>query len=81
MENTQKFRCIFYIELHKIIEKSETMEGKDLQKIILIKIGNSSIKCQNLNETLTLTTEALYSKASSNFHPLKGIIKVYDITK
>lgn len=44
-------------------------------------MGNKTAKCTQLNTPLELEIDVLYSKTLQKFCPIKGIIKIYDISE
>lgn len=61
------------------IEHTDKAKMK-LKKKILIKLGTRTIKFENFDIPLTIKAEVLFSKIMQKYYPLKGIIKVYDVT-
>ena len=50
-------------------------------KTVLIKLGSKTAKCTEMNVPLELEVDVLYSKTLQKFCPIKGIIKIYDISE
>ena len=51
------------------------------EKVLLIKLGNKTAKCKQMGTPLELEIDVLYSKTLGKFCPIKGIIKIYDVSE
>ena len=61
--------------------KSNSKIKSSSKKSILIKLGNKTAKCTELNTSVELEIEVLYSKTLHKYCPIKGIIKIYDVSE
>ena len=78
MDDTIKYPYCFTITpLH--IEHRDKAKIKSKKKI-LIKLGSNNIKFDYFDVPLTINADIQYSRIMEKFYPLKGIIKVYDVT-
>lgn len=73
------FKYLFIITPLEI--KSSSKIKNNSKKSILIKLGNKTSKCTHLNTPLELEIEVLYSKTLQKYCPIKGIIKIYDVSE
>lgn len=71
-----------YLFIIKPLEiKSNSRIKSTSRKSILIKLGNKTAKCSELNTAVELEIEVLYSKTLQKYCPIKGIIKIYDVSE
>ena len=61
--------------------KSSSKIRTNSRKSVLIKLGNKTAKCPALNSPVQLEIDVLYSKTLQKYCPLKGIIKIYDVSE
>ena len=61
--------------------KSSSKLRTNSRKSVLIKLGNKTAKCPALNSPVQLEIDVLYSKTLQKYCPLKGIIKIYDVSE
>ena len=77
VSETTKFMFRFGIVPLQIAPKGEAKTQP--KKTVYIKLGNMTVKCDELGSPVFLDSEVVFSHKCRKFIELKGIIKIYDV--
>ena len=78
IDDTIKEKYIFTIT-PLFIEHRDKAKLKTKKKIF-VKLGSNTIKFDNFDVPINISIDVLYSKIMQKYYPIKGIIKLYDVT-
>ncbi len=75
------YKYLFIITPLEITSNSNSKAKSSSAKAVLIKLGNKTAKCSQMRVPLELEIDVLYSNTLHKYCPIKGIIKIYDISE
>jgi hypothetical protein len=79
IDDSVKYAYEFILTPLEIVNKDKAK--CPCEKKVVVKLGNHTVKFDSFGVPLKIKTDLLYSKIMQKFYPIKGIIKVYDVTK
>lgn len=80
-EEQQQIIEKYLFKIRPLEIKSNSKIKSSSRKSVLIKLGNNTAKCTELNTCVELEIDVLYSKTLLKYCPIKGIIKIYDVAE